>query len=130
MNSRTTAGDSRPDVAVIGGGFCGLAAAYELGRRGVCATVLECDAEVGGLAGSFPAAGARLEKFYDHLDGFNFDLRDHLLDGRVCVAKRELPVRDYAIVAIRTGQVTGEGQKIWEGSFDLAGSAGDEQAAP
>ncbi len=25
---------SRPHVAVIGGGFCGLAAAYELGRRG------------------------------------------------------------------------------------------------
>ena len=35
MSSRTTAGDSRPHVAVIGGGFCGLAAAYELGRRDV-----------------------------------------------------------------------------------------------
>ena len=57
---------SRPHVAVIGGGFCGLAAAYELGRRGVRATVLERDAEIGGLAGSFPVGGARLEKFYHH----------------------------------------------------------------
>ena len=66
MSSRTTAGSSRPHVVVIGGGFCGLAAAYELGRRGVRATVLERDAEIGGLAGSFPAGGARLEKFYHH----------------------------------------------------------------
>ena len=57
---------SRPRVVVIGGGFGGLAAAYELGRRGIRATVLERDAEVGGLAGSFLAGGARLEKFYHH----------------------------------------------------------------
>ena len=57
---------SRPLVAVIGGGFCGLAAAWELGRRGLRATVLERDAEIGGLAGSFTAGGARLEKFYHH----------------------------------------------------------------
>ena len=62
MSSRTTAGASRPHVAVIGGGFCGLAAAWELGRRGVRATVLERDAEIGGLAGT--AAGTRLKKFY------------------------------------------------------------------
>ena len=56
----------RPHVAVIGGGFCGLAAAYELGRRGIRATVLERDAEVGGLAGSFDVGGTRVEKFYHH----------------------------------------------------------------
>ena len=60
------AGTSRPHVAVIGGGFSGLAAAWELGRRGLRATVLERDAEIGGLAGSFIAGGARLEKFYHH----------------------------------------------------------------
>ena len=62
----SSAGASRPHVAVIGGGFCGLAAAWELGRRGVRATVLEHDAEIGGLAGGFVAGGARLEKFYHH----------------------------------------------------------------
>jgi protoporphyrinogen oxidase len=56
----------RPHVGIIGGGFCGLAAAYELGRLGVHATVFEADAEVGGLAGSFDVGGARLEKFYHH----------------------------------------------------------------
>ena len=66
MTPRPGPDRSRPQVAVIGGGFCGLAAAYELGRRGIRAAVLEADPEVGGLAGSFPAGGARLEKFYHH----------------------------------------------------------------
>lgn len=56
----------RPHVGIIGGGFCGLAAAYELGRQGVRATVFEQDPEVGGLAGSFEVDGQRLEKFYHH----------------------------------------------------------------
>ena len=55
-----------PHVAVIGGGFCGLAAAYELGRRGIRATVLEADGSLGGLAGSFDTEAGRLEKFYHH----------------------------------------------------------------
>lgn len=55
-----------PHVAIIGGGFCGLAAAYELGLHGIRATVLERDTEVGGLAGSFQVNGVRLEKFYHH----------------------------------------------------------------
>ena len=32
-------------------------------------------------------------------------------------------------LATRTGQFNGDGQ-IWNGSFDLAGPSGDEQAAP
>ena len=58
--------DPRPHVVVVGAGFCGLAAAYELGKHGVRTTVLECDDNVGGLAGSFPVGGTRLEKFYHH----------------------------------------------------------------
>jgi protoporphyrinogen oxidase len=53
-------------VAIIGGGFTGLTAALELARRGVRVTVLETDAEVGGLAGTFDVGGVRLEKFYHH----------------------------------------------------------------
>ena len=53
-------------VCVIGGGFTGLAAAYELSRRGVKAVVVESDQAVGGLAGSFEVGGEWLEKFYHH----------------------------------------------------------------
>ena len=53
-------------VAIIGGGFCGLAAAYELSRHKVPVTVLEADEQIGGLAGSFLVNGVRLEKFYHH----------------------------------------------------------------
>ena len=59
-------GKAQPHVVIIGGGFGGLAAAYELTRRGMRVSVLERDEEVGGLAGSFPVDGARLEKFYHH----------------------------------------------------------------
>ena len=66
MSSRAMSTSFRPHVVVIGAGFCGLAAAYELGKHGVRATVLECDDDVGGLAGSFLVGGTRLEKFYHH----------------------------------------------------------------
>ena len=59
-------------------------------------------------------------------DNLDFAFRGHI-EGRVCVARRALP--DYPIAAIRTGQFIGE-DRIWEGSFDLAGSAGDGQVAP
>lgn len=53
-------------VVIVGGGFTGLSAAYELARSGVAATVLEQDDVVGGLAGSFDVDGVALEKFYHH----------------------------------------------------------------
>jgi len=58
--------EGAPHVVVIGAGFTGLAAAYQLTRMGIRATVLEPDAEVGGLAGCFDVGGERLEKFYHH----------------------------------------------------------------
>jgi protoporphyrinogen oxidase len=53
-------------VAIVGGGFAGLSAAYELVQRGVKPIVFERDSVVGGLAGSFKVKGQRLEKFYHH----------------------------------------------------------------
>jgi protoporphyrinogen oxidase len=58
--------DAAPHVVVIGAGFTGLAAAYQLTSLGIGVTVLEGDAEVGGLAGCFDVNGERLEKFYHH----------------------------------------------------------------
>ena len=63
-------------------------------------------------------------------DGFNFEFRNHLLiEGGVCVARRELPVRDYAIASIRTGQFIGDGNDVWEGSFDIVEPADDGNTA-
>lgn len=58
--------DATRHVVVIGAGFCGLAAGYELSARGIRVTVIEADEDIGGLAGSFDAQGTRLEKFYHH----------------------------------------------------------------
>ena len=43
-------------VGIIGGGFAGLTAAYELSKRGIAVTVFEADSAVGGLAGTFDAS--------------------------------------------------------------------------
>lgn len=53
-------------VAIIGAGFTGLAAAYELTRAGRSVVVFDGDTQPGGLAGSFDLAGTQLEKFYHH----------------------------------------------------------------
>lgn len=68
-------------ILIIGAGFSGLAAAYDLARRGFDVEVLESDRDVGGLAGSFDVGGTRLEKFYHHWftnDRHVMDLIDEL----------------------------------------------------
>jgi protoporphyrinogen oxidase len=73
----TRSGDRSPHVVVIGAGFTGLAAAYQLVKMGIGVTVIESDAEVGGLAGCFEVNGERLEKFYHHwfvTDSYIMDL--------------------------------------------------------
>ncbi|HUT59152.1 MAG TPA: NAD(P)/FAD-dependent oxidoreductase [Phycisphaerae bacterium] len=56
----------RKQVVIIGGGFSGLTAGYELAKAGIGATVLEKEPELGGLAASFEIAGVPIEKFYHH----------------------------------------------------------------
>ena len=51
-------------VSIVGAGFTGLSAAYELARKGVKVTVLESEGEVGGLAAAFDVEGEKLDRFY------------------------------------------------------------------
>ncbi len=53
-------------IAIIGGGFAGMTAAYELGKRGYQTFLFERMPELGGLAGTFPIEGTRLERGYHH----------------------------------------------------------------
>lgn len=53
-------------TTIVGGGFTGLSAAYELAKSGVAVTVLEAESEIGGLAGAFEVCGEKLDRFYHH----------------------------------------------------------------
>ncbi len=57
------------NVAIIGGGFTGLTAAYELLKKGHQVTVFERDTQLGGLAHGFKENGWdwHLENAYHHL---------------------------------------------------------------
>lgn len=57
---------SSQTITVVGGGFAGLSAAYDLAMAGHHVTLLEGDAHVGGLAGAFETKGERLDRFYHH----------------------------------------------------------------
>ena len=62
---------------------------------------------------------------FDNLD-FNFAQAGAISEGK-CIARVLLP--DYPITGIRTGQFIGEGEKIWEGSFEVVEPADDGKAA-
>jgi protoporphyrinogen oxidase len=73
---RLNANDNVNDVAIVGAGFTGLAAAFELARLGFKVTAIEQDKQAGGLAGSFDVGGQQLEKFYHHW----FTSDQHIMD--------------------------------------------------
>lgn len=53
-------------VTIIGAGFTGLTAAYELAKKGVQVTVVEAESTIGGLAAAFDVGGEKLDRFYHH----------------------------------------------------------------
>ena len=53
-------------VTIVGAGFTGLTAAYELVKKGFGVTILEAESEVGGLAAAFEVGGENLDRFYHH----------------------------------------------------------------
>ncbi|MBF0509375.1 MAG: NAD(P)/FAD-dependent oxidoreductase [Deltaproteobacteria bacterium] len=63
--NQSTSQESKP-IVIIGAGFTGLAAAFELIKRGKQVTILEKSKSVGGLAGGFDLDGVTVERFYHH----------------------------------------------------------------
>jgi len=54
-------------IVIIGGGYTGMIAAYELSKHGKKVTIIEKEGEFGGLARSFDVgSGVQLERFYHH----------------------------------------------------------------
>ena len=51
-------------IAIVGGGFTGLSAAYKFSKTTHDITLFEQDKQLGGLAGSFYNKDFILEKFY------------------------------------------------------------------
>ena len=71
--------NNQSHIAIIGGGFTGLAAAYELAKQGISVTVFEAEAEIGGLAAAFEVQGEKLDRFYHHWFTNDMDVM-HLID--------------------------------------------------
>jgi len=54
-------------IVIIGGGYTGLTAALELSKAGKKVSIIEKEAELGGLARAFDVgSGIQLERFYHH----------------------------------------------------------------
>jgi len=54
------------DVCIVGGGFTGLTAAWDMVKAGMSVTVVEAEDTIGGLAAGFDAGDSSLERFYHH----------------------------------------------------------------
>jgi protoporphyrinogen oxidase len=65
MNAQLKPAETRP-IVIVGGGFTGLSAAYDLAKAGHKVVVLEKEAAVGGLASGFQVGEFTLERFYHH----------------------------------------------------------------
>lgn len=63
-------------IAVVGGGLTGMAAALRLAESGARVALIEADSSLGGVAGSFNVNGAKLEKFYHHIFTSDVAIRD------------------------------------------------------
>ena len=100
-----------PCVAVIGGGFAGLAAAHRLATAGVRVALFERSAHLGGLAMTFPLGDAEIEKYYHHW--FTSDRR------HPAVACRDRPRRSAAL------DLTGDGHVLWRRGISLHVSPAD-----
>jgi protoporphyrinogen oxidase len=62
------------NIGIIGGGFAGLTAAFELSKAGHKVTIFEKEAHLGGQAATFEVGGEHLERFYHHIFTSDVDI--------------------------------------------------------
>ena len=72
-------------IGIIGGGYAGLTAAYEMQKLGYAVTVMEKYGQWGGQAATLSLLGSRVEFFYHHLFGS---------DGHILGLMEELGIGD------------------------------------
>lgn len=75
-SSQMTKQFTKKHVAIVGGGFTGLTAAYTLAKMGHSVTVFEAEKTLGGLVGGFEMDGLPLEKAYHFL----YKTDKHIID--------------------------------------------------
>jgi protoporphyrinogen oxidase len=85
----TTPPGEQMHVTIVGAGFTGLAAAYELAKLGAGVTLLESESEAGGLAAAFDVGDTKLDRFYHILFTNDYEVM-RLID--------ELGLNDQVIV--------------------------------
>jgi protoporphyrinogen oxidase len=67
-------------VCIVGSGLAGMAAALSLARRGIPVTILEREAQLGGLARPVDLHGERIDAFYHFICLSDRDLLDLVAD--------------------------------------------------
>lgn len=89
-------------IVILGGGACGMMAAWELCARGARVTVLERERRPGGLCGTIEDGG------------YHFDLGGHrvISQNRELVARLEALLGDQFLHRVRSSVILNRGQKF------------------
>jgi putative selenate reductase len=129
-----------PRVAVIGGGPCGLAAAWELRRAGLPVTVLEAREEAGGMVSAtipgFRAPAEAVERDFQALTAAGVEIRHGVRFG-VDVSLEDLRADGFQNVVLSVGAQRGarlgirgeDADGVWDG-LELLRCARQGRAVP
>jgi protoporphyrinogen oxidase len=76
------------NIAVVGGGPMGLAAAYDLLKRGHTVSLYEADKQLGGMSASFVFDGIKIERYYHFICKSDQPLFDMLAELKIADSLR------------------------------------------